>query len=468
MVGLRNSSSGEQGGDVSAPVRLARNIATDIIRNGIPVGAHLGSLPDVAKHYSISVPTLRKAIAFLQDDGIVVPRGGRGGGLVVGSPPMDSALQAMRRFFSDIGVTLDQVWEARDLIDTALAERACRFVDRPFLNEVERIFSTSRDGADLPEAIRAFDRVILGAARQPVFALIAQVLDLLESELDEKTPFDFACEWDARYNCSRAIVAGNLADAIRFKRMLRPLPASIVADKRSKRLGDKVAGLIKELIRERDLAPGDFLGRESEFQVLFGVGYITLRDALRPLERSGTVRLMQGRKGGVYVGSAEPYDAIAMISLYLSSIKLTFAAQADSRKTLEPRAAWLAAQRMDGQLSEQLSQAVAAEMIAAASGSSDWHEKSLKVERLIAHAAGNPLIELFTLIHIEFSRIQAGEQKAAIMVIQNDLMHLSSRHHQRIAREIVGGFPAKAAFAAREFLNELGERVEKAVGRIDF
>ena len=121
-----------------APVRLARAIAADIIANGVPVGTHLGLLPEVAKRYGISVPTLRKAITLLQEDGILVAREGRSGGLVVAAPPEETAVQAMHAFFAGSVVSLEHVGEARDLVDEALAERACRFADAEMLHE--RVF----------------------------------------------------------------------------------------------------------------------------------------------------------------------------------------------------------------------------------------------------------------------------------------------------------------------------------------
>lgn len=438
----------------------------EVIKNEFPVGTHLGSLTAVAARYGISVPTLRKALTLLQEDGIVISREGRTGGLVVASPPADTAVQAMYDFFRGLRVTPGQLKEARDLIDVVLAERACHFVDGAFLANVERIFSESRrEGADLRQAIREFDSIILGAARQPVFALMSLVIGLLEVDCEEPTDRDLAHEWRLRFNCSRSIVAGNLADAISFRRMLRAFPEGGEKRKRAERLGDRVVDAIKALIRDRGLKPGNELGREGELQELLGVGQITLRDALRPLERTGQIQIVQGRKGGIFVGAAEPYAAIEMVSLYLTSINLSFSDQVESRQVLEPRAAWLAAERIDADQAQRLLAAVAEEVSALEAGADDIVEKSLRVERLIAHASGNPLIEFFTLVHIEFSMIQARTQEERLSGVRNHLLALVSAHHRRISAEIVGRFQAKAAFAAREFIKELGAVVNEALLR---
>ncbi|MCK9542599.1 MAG: GntR family transcriptional regulator [Novosphingobium sp.] len=449
-----------------APVRLARTIAMDVIASDIPVGTHIGFLPDVAKRYGISVPTLRKAITFLQEDGIVVPREGRGGGLVVAALPAETAVQAMYVFFSQVGVSIGQVREARDMIDVALAERACRYADAEMLAEVERIFRESRQpDADRMQAIRQFDKAILHAARQPVFALIFEVLGSLEAELADLAEFDVTEQLRLRSSCSRAIIGGNLADAITYRRLLQPFRDQFEGQRRSGRLGDRVAAAIKSLIAERDLGPGDELGREAELQELLGVGRITLRDALRPLERSGAIRVMPGRKGGIFVGAAEPYAAIEMISLYLSSIELSFDAQIESRLVLEPKAAWLAAERRERELAERLASAAGEDRTAALTDAPGWQDKGAQVERLIARACGNPLIEFFTLALVEISLIQGRSQAAALEENRASFMELVSRHHGQIVDEIVARHPARAAFATRVYLHDLHSWVSEATER---
>lgn len=449
-----------------APVRLARAIAADIITNDTPVGTHLGLLPEVAKRYGISVPTLRKAITLLQEDGIVVAREGRSGGLVVAAPPAETAVQAMHAFFTGSGVTLEHVGEARDLVDEALAERACRFADAAMLRDAERIFRASAEpGADLLTACREFDAVILASARQPVFALMAEVLGLLEAELDATATLDPVRERSLRWACAAAILGGNLRDAIAYRRQLSPLPASVEPHRRGERLGDRVVAAIRALVAERGLQPGDELGREAELQERLGVGRVTLRDALRPLERSGTIRVLPGRNGGIFVGAAEPYSAIEMVSLYLSSIQLSFDAQIESRQVLEPRAAWLAAERRSADLAARLTTANEEDRTAALADAPGWQEKGVQVERLIARGCGNPLIEFFTLAVVEMSLVQGRSQAPALAADRPGLMNFVSRYHGEIVEEVVAQHPAKAAFATRRYLQDLHAWVSAATER---
>lgn len=441
-----------------APVRLARRIARAIIEDALPVGTRLGSLPDIAARHGVSVPTLRKAITYLQEDGFVIAREGRGGGLMVAAPPGRTAARAMYLFLSGLDPAPARIEETRDLVNVALAERACRLVDEVDQQRVEAILRSARERPDdAGRIIREFDEAILAAAKQPVLALVSNVLDHLDHERGGHAAPDIEDEFYLRRETARAIVGGNLADAIDLKRRLRPMP--VVADEPSfpLRLPDQIADSIRQMIRDRRLSPGDEIGHERALQDMFGVGRSTLRDALRPLERAGAIRVSQGRGGGIFVGSAEPYAAVEMASLYLSSARLTVEEQIESRQILEARAAWLAAERITPALREKLERAMKADAAAAAASRPDWAARGTEVERLIAHACGNPLLEFFTLALVDLSLSEARRQGFRMAIAPVELARFVSLHHGRIVDAILAGQPAKAAFNTRQYLRQLGQ-----------
>jgi DNA-binding FadR family transcriptional regulator len=59
--------------------------------------------------------------------------------------------------------------------------------------------------------------------------------------------------------------------------------------------------LLKELILERRLAPGDPLPTEAELMDLFGVGRVSVREALKALQAVNVVEIRRGH--GTFVGS---------------------------------------------------------------------------------------------------------------------------------------------------------------------
>lgn len=444
-----------------APVMLARSIAQDIIASDLPAGQRLGAWPAVAERYGVSVPTLRKAITILQEDGIVLSQEGRSGGLMVAAPPAATAVQSMYLFLKAVGVSQDQIDEARRSIDVALAERACRMVEEGDLAAAVDFNWSVGDGRSAEETLYRFDAVLLHAAHQPVLTLFSSVLDLLESEFTD-TPLNVDSERCVREAFIQAIAAGDLIAAIDAKRRMRTPPPQVPSAKRLGRLADPVVKAIKSLIAERSLQAGDGIGTEAQLQHLLGVGRVTLRDALRPLERSGLIRIAKGRNGGIFVGSAEPYDAIEMISLYLSSINLTFPEQIESRIIIETVAAACAAERITPELYFELEAAAAEDRAAAEVFAPDWDQKGATVERMIARASGNPLLEFFTLALVELSMVQARASTDLTGEARGELMRLVSHHHGVIVSRIGSRCPARAAFATRQYLRALDAWIAQA------
>jgi DNA-binding FadR family transcriptional regulator len=79
------------------------------------------------------------------------------------------------------------------------------------------------------------------------------------------------------------------------------------------KLATRNADRIAELIGERGLSTGDYLGSEPELAALLGSSRWTLREALTILEREGRVQIRRGRQGGVYV--AEPNSESVSLGL---------------------------------------------------------------------------------------------------------------------------------------------------------
>ncbi|MBV9842925.1 MAG: GntR family transcriptional regulator [Sphingomonadaceae bacterium] len=446
-------------GSLPAPVRLARRMARDVVERGVPAGTGLGALPEVAQRYGISVPTLRKAITYLLDDGIVTMREGRGGGLFVAAPPIESAMRAMHVYLSDRNLSPEQVAEARALVDGAVIERATRFVGNADHERLRPLLSSGDEHAAAIADAEAIEDAILAAARQPILALFSRLMRQLDHDGDVAAP-DPQTECDLRQDSARAILAGDLGAALVLWRRRRSLAvAEDPVHDRTARLADRIAVEIQQLIHVRDLQPGDELGREADLQERFAVSRPTLRDAIRILERSGSVKISPGRSGGIFVGAAEPYAAIEMTSLYLSTTRLVFAEQIEARRVVEARAAQLAAERITPLLAAELETAIAADVAAARIPASDWPARGARVERLVARACGNPLIEFFTLVLIELSMNQS-EGRAPPSISSADLARLVSMSHAEIVADILARRPVDAAFRTRQYLTHLARWME--------
>ena len=100
---------------------------------------------------------------------------------------------------------------------------------------------------------------------------------------------------------------------------------------------------------------------------------------------------------------------------------------------------------------------MAADARAVASDVDEWAAKGARVEQLIAHACGNPLLEFFTLALIDLSVTQARYRGIPTDRNYAELAARVSRHHGEIVEAILAGLPAKAAFKTREYLKDLGK-----------
>ena len=104
---------------------------------------------------------------------------------------------------------------------------------------------------------------------------------------------------------------------------------------RSPRAFEGVVEQIRQAIFDGKLAAGDRLPTERELSVLFGVSRMTLREAIRVLERSGLLRIQAGGGGGTFVAD-NAADAIGNAFVTLFNLNgLTVADFYQARSLLE-------------------------------------------------------------------------------------------------------------------------------------
>ena len=101
--------------------------------------------------------------------------------------------------------------------------------------------------------------------------------------------------------------------------LFEPLPV--------KRAFVEIANQIRSSIYSKTLKPGDKLPSERELTAQFGVGRISVREALRMLEQAGLILIKQGSGGGAYVKAADTsavsesvYDLVSRIDITLEDL----------------------------------------------------------------------------------------------------------------------------------------------------
>lgn len=121
---------------------------------------------------------------------------------------------------------------------------------------------------------------------------------------------------------------------------------------------DLVVTGLREHIISRRLPIGAQLPSESDIMVEYQVGRVTVREALRLLERDGLIEIRRGTKGGIFVRHPEIGLVSEAISLLFAVKETTLREFVEFRRLVEPTAAALAAQNIDSRQREELTRIV--------------------------------------------------------------------------------------------------------------
>jgi DNA-binding FadR family transcriptional regulator len=146
---------------------------------------------------------------------------------------------------------------------------------------------------------------------------------------------------------------------------------------------------IKGMVARGELQPGDRLPREPELAARLGLSRGSLREAVRGLILLGVLEARQG--DGTYVTSLEPQRLLQSVSFLVElNQDATLPQILDARRMLEAGAAACAAHRASEAQLAQLGELV--EAMAALHTVEAFVENDLAFHRLIAVAAGNPVV----------------------------------------------------------------------------
>jgi len=108
---------------------VAEAIEADIVNKGWPLGEALGSEPDLLARFGVSRAVLREAIRIVESHGVAAMRRGPVGGLIVTAPDMRAPLRTSALLLDFQGVSSENLFEARSLVEAAAVERATERLD---------------------------------------------------------------------------------------------------------------------------------------------------------------------------------------------------------------------------------------------------------------------------------------------------------------------------------------------------
>jgi DNA-binding FadR family transcriptional regulator len=154
------------------------------------------------------------------------------------------------------------------------------------------------------------------------------------------------------------------------------------------------AEIARRLMREaaeRGLEPGDHLGAESALIERYGVARGSIREAFRLLEAQGAVELRRGAGGGAVMARPRPTQLASFLAMTLQTGGGTLRTVLETRGTIEPAMAALAARRRTPEQAQALIEC-AESLFEARHDSATFHALNRRFHDLVAEASGNLLI----------------------------------------------------------------------------
>jgi GntR family transcriptional repressor for pyruvate dehydrogenase complex len=157
-------------------------------------------------------------------------------------------------------------------------------------------------------------------------------------------------------------------------------------------LSEKIAHSLLNLIKEKQLRPGDRLPPERELAAIMKVSRPSLREALRALQIMNIIDNRQG--SGTYVTSLEPERLVEHLDIIFTLNDSTYIELFQARKILEAGIAELAAHTISADEIADL-EACLERAREALNDPEDFLEIDLELHRKILEATGNKILSLF-------------------------------------------------------------------------
>lgn len=170
---------------------------------------------------------------------------------------------------------------------------------------------------------------------------------------------------------------------------------------RQNRRFQQVVDEVEAAIIAGELTPGDQLPPELELKEMFGIGRGTVREALRVLEQKGLIEIRAGAQGGAFVTRADTAKLTEHLDLLVQANSIAPGNICEFREIVEPVAASLAAERVDGDGAARLRKAFAAAAQCLEQGdTAGFLRGDVDVHVTIAGLTGNPLLEaVLRMVH---------------------------------------------------------------------
>lgn len=460
------TSGARSGAKLAAAV--ASKLVSDIMDAGWPVGEVIGSEAQLLERYGVSRAVLREAVRLLEHQGVAKMRRGPGGGLLVNELTVDSAISAVMVYLYYIGAQIDEVFEARLVLEESAAELAAERLSEDDLVTLREL--AAKEHAGEVEDHRELHAKVAAATQNPAMEFLVDLLNrvtlLYTPEADSITADVRRASADAHGRIVESILEANASQAgYRMRRHLQAeadfisqrLPARLRSEavlsspeNNSAKLAETVARQIFVDVTDGGWKAGEPLGAEPELMERFDISRAVLREAVRLLEHHQIARMRRGPGGGLFV--SEPgIDAVAeAVALYLSQPGIEPWHLFEVRGIIEMAVLDRVIARLDDEVRDSLTQVLEMERSADVDTfpvvGHDFHE-------VLASLSGNRVLELLVdvMVQIARNRGRVPQEAEGRPLPTSEVMET----HEAIVEAILSGDLDLARHRMRRHLGEL-------------
>ncbi|WP_181779807.1 FadR/GntR family transcriptional regulator [Pseudonocardia pini] len=325
--------------------QVAQRIEADVVRRRWPVGDLLGSEQELRERYGVSRPVLREAVRLVEHHQVGRMRRGPNGGLLVCAPDALPATRALVVYLEYIGLSVDDLVQARRLLEPLAASLAAERITEAGIARLRHRLVDEVHRADEP-GVYAQDElhVVLGELTgNPALHLFIDVLMRLTSRYVHsvgRVPRAEVAAGKVRSQTIHAelvdaVVAGDAGRAeATMTRHIDQVSAWLSTNRRPRRgaagrrparmvevpgakLAEVVTAQIHDEISRLGWPIGQVLGAEGDLLARYGISRPVLREAVRLLEYHSVARMRRGPGGGLVVTEPDPTASIDTMALYL-------------------------------------------------------------------------------------------------------------------------------------------------------
>jgi DNA-binding FadR family transcriptional regulator len=406
------SYSGRSGSKLAA--QLASRIVHEVVTEQLPIGTVVGSEPELIERYGVSRAVFREAVRLVEHQGVAEMRRGPGGGLVVAESDVNAVLDAAVIYFLRVHATLDEVFEARLILEELATDLASQRVSEDDLLHLREHIDEERSGAIVDP--RAFHALLARMSRNPALEVFVDLLNRLvrfyfsdTRVLKEPT---LGVAHTAHGRIAEAVLDGDgrLArqrmakhlnaevEFIRQRKAARQLlkPAAALHGAPGSKRAETVARQIFARILEDGLAPGDFIGSEPDLVAESGVSRSVFREAVRILEHQNVAMMRRGTNGGLLVAEPSIVGVSEVLAVYLARQGISEEDLGEVRRGVESTVVSIA---MDAdRLAETTRRVTSSLEMEEASDDMSLPDRLINFHATLASCADNRVLELITLI----------------------------------------------------------------------